>query len=146
VRRGLASLQVAIMFTAFSWSVDLRANTCTAPPPLKLSGPLCGRVMDVSGATVPDVELRVLDATESVVAQIRADSQGSFRFPPVAKGKYHLTTTAQGCFSYVGQIELTSDKKKTCRRPVSVYRTTSSCSGGINKDKPPHYHASGLQG
>jgi hypothetical protein len=137
----LASLQVAVLFAAFSWSVGLRANTCIAPPPLKLSGPLCGRVMDASGATVPDVELRMLDKGESVVAQARADSRGDFRFPPVAKGKYRVTTTAVGFLSYIGEIEITSGKREDCKRPVSVYLAVSSCSGGINKDKPPHFHA-----
>jgi|SRR5271163_2021054 len=143
MRRVLASLQVAVIFAAFAWSADLRANTCVALPPPKISGPLCGRVMDVSGATIPDVELRMVDKTESIVARTRADSQGDFRFPPVAKGRYRVTTTAEGFLGYIGEIEITSDKKN-CGRPVSVYLTTSSCPGGINKDKPPHFHPSGL--
>jgi hypothetical protein len=141
VRRVLASLQVAVMFAGLSWSVGLRANTCVAVPPPKVSGALCGRVMDPSGAAVPDIELRMLDKTESVVAQTRADSQGDFRFPPVANGRYRVTTTAEGFRPYIGEIEITSDKKKTCRRPVSMVLALTSCMGGISKDKPPHFHA-----
>jgi Carboxypeptidase regulatory-like domain len=108
---------------------------------------LCGRVIDPSGTAVPDVELRMLDKAESVVAQTRADSQGDFRFPPVAGGRYRVTTTAEGFSSYIGEIEITGDKKKTCKRPVTAVLALNSCvGGGISKDRPPHYHASGLQG
>jgi hypothetical protein len=144
VSRTMASLQVVLVLTALSWSVGLRANTCVALPPPQIPGPLCGRVMDPSGAAVPDIELRMLEPAGSVVARTRADSQEDFRFPPVAKGRYRLTTTAEGFQNYIGAIEITSDKKKTCRRPVSVVLALTSCSGGISKDKPPHYHASGL--
>jgi Carboxypeptidase regulatory-like domain len=144
VRRVLASLQVAVMFAALCWSAGLWANTCVALPPPKISGPLCGRVADPSGSAVPDIELLMLDTAGSVVARTRADSQGDFRFPPVAKGKYRVTTTAEGFQNYIGAIEITSDKKKTCRWPVSAVLALSSCSGGISKDQPPHFRASGL--
>ena len=96
VSHRMALPHVVPVITSLSWSAVLGANTCMAVPPPKGSGPLCGRMLDPGGAAVPDSELRMLDTTGSVVARARADAQGDFRFPPVSKGRYRLTTTAKG--------------------------------------------------
>jgi hypothetical protein len=142
--RTMASLQVALVLTALSWSAGFRANRCVAVPPRGVSGPLCGRVRDPSGEAVSDIEVRTLDKAESVVTKTRTDSQGDFRFPPVAKGGYRVTTTAGGFRPYIAEIEITSDKKKTCKQPVSVVLALTSCTGGLSRDRPPHYDRSGL--
>ena len=70
-----AALFILLFLSALA-ATGVQANTCIEP--VKISGILCGRVFDPSGAPVPDVELRLLDEAGSVAAEVRADSKGNF--------------------------------------------------------------------
>ena len=121
------------------WPAVTSANTCVAPKPLKVSGALCGRVFDPSGAVVPNVQLRVLDETGAVVSDIQADERGDFLFTNLAKGSYRLATTTMQWRINFGGFELRKPNAMTCTRPVSVYVGLMSCEGGLSKRRPSHY-------
>src|ERR1700741_4790021 len=69
-----------LLFLIALAATSVQANTCVEGKPVKISGVLCGRVFDPTGASVPDVELRLLDEAGSVAAEVRADSTGNFAF------------------------------------------------------------------
>ncbi len=141
---------VAVMFCLFVlvlgaslWSPAPQANTCVAPPPLRISGALCGRVADPTGGAVPDIELRVEDEKGSVIGQAHSNASGDFKFPPLPRGSYRLTTTAPGFMEYIGQIEILTSNQMSCRRATSVELALTSCQGGIDKQRPPHFREPG---
>ena len=121
------------------WPGVTSANTCIAPKPVRISGALCGRLFDPTGAVVPNVPLRVLDETGGMVLDVQADARGDFLFAHLAKGRYRLTTTTRPWLISFGDFELTTADAITCTRPVSVYLGITSCSGGLSKRRPPHY-------
>jgi hypothetical protein len=125
-------------------SVEVQANTCVAGPPARISGALCGRVIDVAGDIETDGELRVVDQGGSVVGRTSVNSKGDFKLPPLAEGSYRLTTTAMGFREYVGALEIMAPGQTSCRKPVTVVLGFTSCTGGINdKDRPRHFHEPG---
>jgi len=121
------------------WPVVMSANTCIANKPVRISGALCGRLFDPTGAVVPNVPLRVLDETGSTVLDLQADARGDFLFAHIAKGKYRLATTTRPWVITFGDFELTKSDATTCTHPVSVYLGLMTCEGGLAKRKPPHY-------
>ena len=62
------------------WSTLTSANECVAPKIPKISGALCGRLIDSSGAAEPDVALRVLGDSDRIIAETKADSNGDLYF------------------------------------------------------------------
>jgi hypothetical protein len=130
---------IAVGFTLL-WSVVAGANTCVAPKPARISGALCGRSIDATGASVPDVGLRVLGADDRVVADVRADAKGDFIFSGLTKGKYRLTSTTTGWLIEFGAFEIKSSSA-ACSRPVTVRLDTSCCcfGSGISNERPAHY-------
>ena len=89
-------------------------------PPAKISGALCGRVIDMAGGIETDGELRVLDEAGSVVGRTSVNSKGDFKFRPLPKGSYRLTTTATGFREYVGTLEMLGSSQTSCRKPATV--------------------------
>lgn len=133
-----------VLFLAVSLSSPgPQANTCIAPPPLRISGAVCGRVTDPSGAAVADVELRVVDDKDSVIGLTRSNSNGDFKFSPLSKGLYRLTTTAPGFISYIGQIEILHPNEMSCRRPISAELGLRSCDSSVSKNRPRSFHEPG---
>jgi hypothetical protein len=88
------------------WPIALRANTCIAPKPVKVSGAVCGRVIYPDGSSATDARLRVLDETGAIAADVRTDSKADFLFLPLAKGKYRLTTTSASFNIRVWRLKL----------------------------------------
>ena len=62
------------------WSTLTSANECVAPKIPKISGALCGRLIDSSGAAEPDVALCVLGDSDRIIAETKADSNGDLYF------------------------------------------------------------------
>lgn len=134
---------VALVLALSTLSDGPQANTCIAPPPLRISGALCGRITDPTGAATPDIELRVVDEHAAVIATARSNSNGDFKFPLLPKGSFRVTTTAAGFMDYIGQIEILRPNQASCRRPTSVELGLTSCSGGIFKNRPQNFHEPG---
>jgi hypothetical protein len=121
-------------------SVVVKANECTAPKQPTLSGAFCGRVFDATGAAVPNVGLRVVGASDRVVANVQANSKGDFMFPELAKGKYRLTVTSPGWLIEFGGFQIKNPRAR-CMHPVTVRLDIACCcyGSGIAKKRPPHY-------
>jgi protocatechuate 3,4-dioxygenase beta subunit len=109
-----SALFILLILIAFA-ATGVQANTCIEGKPVKISGILCGRVFDPTGAPVPDVELRLLDEAGSVAAEVRADSKGNFAFSALPTAKYRLTTTTPGWTISFGAIEISGRKGTICR-------------------------------
>lgn len=121
-------------------SVVAAANDCVAPEPPKISGALCGRLIDATGAAVPNVGLRVLGDSNKVVADGKADSKGDFVFPDLANGRYRLTPTSGGWLIEFGEFDI-KGARRTCVHPVTVRLDLTCCcfGSGISKRRPSHY-------
>ncbi len=117
---------------------DLLCNTCIEAKSVRISGRLCGRVIDPTGAIVSDAALRVIDNSGKVVADTKADSKGDFIVPAILAGRYRLTTTSEGWRIQFGGFEITRTSS-SCRKPVTVELGIISCSGGISKSRPKNF-------
>jgi hypothetical protein len=126
--------RLTIVLVLVCCPMRLGANECFAKKPLKVSGALCGRVFDVSGAPVPDAQLRLVDENRSVVAETSADSKAEYKFTPLPKGKYRVE--AKGWMITWADIEVTDHNALACKRPVYVYVGVSSCNGWVSKRQP----------
>ena len=129
-------LRLATLILVTLWAKDFHASTCVAPKPLKISGTVCGKVFDVTGALVPNAELLLVDDNAALISRVRADSNADFAFPLVPEGKYRMDTVAPYRISF-GTIQITSAKQtRVCKRPVFVYLGVGDCSGGVSRSKP----------
>jgi hypothetical protein len=115
-----ASALFILLFLIALAATGVQANTCIEGKPIEISGILCGRVFDPTGASVPDVELRLLDEAGSVAAEVRADSKGNFAFSALPTAQYRLTTTTPGWAISFGAIEISGRKGTICKQPVTV--------------------------
>lgn len=118
--------------------VRVWSNTCVAGKPMKISGALCGRVIDPTGAVVPDAGLRIVDTSGKPIADAKANSNGDFRFPQISAGQYRLTTTSEAWRIQFGGFQVTRAASK-CRKPVTVRLGIMSCQGDIEKKRPHHF-------
>jgi len=129
-------LCLAALILLTFWATDLDASTCVAAKPLKVSGAVCGKVFDVTGALVPNADLLLVDANAAVVSRARADSNADFAFPSLPKGKYRMTTVSPYRI-FSGAIQITSAKQtRVCKRPVFLYLGVGDCSGWVSRRKP----------
>jgi hypothetical protein len=128
----------ALSFLLILFPVPLLCNTCIDGKPVRISGLLCGNVIDPTGASVSDAALRVVDDSGKVVADAKADSKGDLIFPGISTGRYRLTTTSEGWRIQFGRFEVIR-AASSCRRPVTVELGVISCSGTISKKRPKHF-------
>ena len=121
-------------------AVTCLGNECVAPPPPKISGALCGRLIDASGVPVPNVGLRVLGDSDRTMAEVQADHKGDFLFAGLVRGKYRLTATSGGWLIEFGEFEIKTSQAQ-CTHPVTVQLDFACCcfGSGISKRRPPHY-------
>ena len=66
-----------------------------------------GRVLDPSGAAIPQAEISVLEIATNQTRAIKADGQGRFRVPFLAVGAYRFTTQPSGFAATTREIQLT---------------------------------------
>jgi hypothetical protein len=57
---------------------------------------LAGRVLDPSGAAIPDAVVTVIDAATAAAATVPTDRTGRFEFPRLAPGRYQLRVEKSG--------------------------------------------------
>jgi hypothetical protein len=113
---------VAILFFALLWPANLEAAECVSKPTLRLSGKLHGRTIDLSGASVPNVGLRVVDLEGVVKAEFQSDAKGAFAFDfsSLPKGEYELETTMHEFKSQIARIVISGRNFRLWRRPLQV--------------------------
>jgi hypothetical protein len=137
---GVKAARFMLVAVVVFSSIVVEANECVAPKPPKISGALCGRLFDSTGAAVPNVGLQVLGEADRVVADFQADSKGDFVFPNLGKGKYRLKATSSGWLIEFGQFEIVRSKA-VCTSPVTVRLDVACCcfGSGITKKRPRRY-------
>jgi len=129
-------LRFSVLIGLTLWAIGLSADTCSTAKALKVSGAVCGKVLDVTGALVPNVDLLMVDTNGAEVSGVRSDSNAEFAFPALAKGKYKVSSVSPWRI-FSGAIEVTSSKQTlACKRPVFVYLGVGDCSGGVSWSKP----------
>ena len=138
---------VLIAFVALLAMIEAppsQANSCIAVPPARIAGAFCGRVIDQAGGIETDGELRLIDKDGTVISRASVNSKGDFKFPPLPKGSYRVTTTAAGFKEYVGEVEILKESQTSCKKPAVVVLGLMTCTGGIDaKHKPPHFREPG---
>ena len=67
---------------------------------------ITGRVLDPSGAAVPNVSIRAVNAANNETSTATSDSAGAYTIPFLRPGVYKLTATAQG-FKVVNRENVT---------------------------------------
>ena len=135
----MKKLSLHVPLAIAMWPIEAAPNSCFAIKPTKISGALCGRVFDLTGAIVPNTRLRVFDTSGKVEAEKETDSRGDFLFANLPKGTYRLDADrSQGWQITFGGFQITH-ADSACRNPVTVDVGIMACSGGISKKRPKHY-------
>ena len=67
---------------------------------------ITGRVLDPSGAAVPNVAIRAVNAANNETSNATSDASGAYTIPFLRPGQYKLTATAQG-FKVVNRENVT---------------------------------------
>jgi hypothetical protein len=82
-----------------AWSLAISVLACTpaylgaecifiTKKPVRASGAFCGRRYEPE--PVPDTRLLLADSNGTVVAEVRTDAKGDFKFPPLGRGVYSV--------------------------------------------------------
>src|SRR6266481_6082853 len=83
--RGVSALAILAIVALFP-----------AVVPGQFTSSVQGTVVDPTGSSVPDVELRLTNVNTGVTATTRSNDAGLFRYPDLPPGKYRLQTTKTG--------------------------------------------------
>ena len=142
----------AVLTIGVGTTANLHTDECYPPPPLEVDG-VCGQTLIVIGwresdgvyaQIVPDVKMQLLDAKRRVVAEIKSDARGEFRFKSVVPGAYSvhadefsfgwpitvrtspITVTRTPCteriYAYMGQAGWPCRSHATTERPAKITR------------------------
>jgi hypothetical protein len=98
------------------------------PPPVRVSGLICGQTFDVTGGPVSGTELYIENGQGLVIGAAQIDAAGKFSFKQLPRGRYKIGSHS-GTISF-GAIEVSDDRKPACRQPMVVYLGLDSCQGG----------------
>jgi len=114
-------------------STPLRADECEAPKPVKISGAFCGRVFEPNGGVLQEAEIRLLDATGTIVGETSSAANGDFKFRALPEGTYRVAITGWRIFG--STIEITAGKSANCKT-VSVHAGLTYCEGHVDPRRP----------
>lgn len=104
--RSILGLLLAALLSAFLSSMKLSAQTSTAT--------ITGTVTDVSGAAVPNAQVKVQDRATGLVYQAASSADGTYSVPLLPVGFYDITVTASG-FGTFRQTAVTLDVAQRMR-------------------------------
>jgi Carboxypeptidase regulatory-like domain len=114
-------------------AAQLGACTALAPKNPVKAAALCGYAIDPSGARLSDFDIRLVREDQTVVAEVRTDSAGDFRFPSAPKGTYYMTTVSKGGWQLGWPVSVTGSKAyKSCSDPLIV-EPQLGCGGSVSK-------------
>ena len=118
---------ISIMLCATS----VGACTSIAPKNPVKAAAVCGYAQDPTGARIPDFNLRLLREDQSL--EVQTDASGDFKFPPMSKGMYVMSTKSGG-WQLGAPLKITGSKAVgTCVHPLVVQPSIGGCGGGISK-------------
>src|SRR5437762_10934185 len=99
---------VGLLFAVtLAWNLPGRTQTTSAT--------ISGRVLDGTGATIPDVQIVLKDMVTGKVRSTTSNSEGEYLFTDVPAAKYRITAFAEGFMPRVIEIEAAvgADRKST---------------------------------
>ena len=82
-----------IRLTVFAMTLLASAGTLLAQ---EVRGTILGRVTDSSGAVVPGITVRVVNAASNVSFSTRSNAEGNYEIPYLVPGTYKLSAAASG--------------------------------------------------
>jgi hypothetical protein len=91
---------------------------------------VCGRVINIAGEKLDNVELTLPDETGPVLFTTRSDTKGSFSFGLIPKGDYTLHVIAPGYHVVERQIRVTNTNEKKCSPKIDVRLGFDVCDSG----------------
>jgi hypothetical protein len=100
---------------------------------------VCGRVINIAGEKLNNVELTLADGTGSVVFTTRSDRKGFFSFGSIPKGDYTLQAKVPGYHVAERQIRVTNTDEEKCSPKIDVTLGFRVCDTGTHVkgvDKP----------
>ena len=101
--------RLATLFLSLALLIPLAALRL---PAQNLAGQFSGSVYDISGASVPNATVIVVNHKTDKVDMTTSDSEGNFNFPGLAAGEYELRVVAGGFAEYnVPQIVLRPNRE-----------------------------------
>ena len=93
---------------------------------------VCGRVINIAGEKLDNVDLTLTGGTGSVLFTARSDARGSFWFGSIPKGDYTLHAKAPGYRAAERGIRVTTAHEKKCSPKIDVTLGLGSCDTGTH--------------
>jgi hypothetical protein len=100
---------------------------------------LCGRVINIAGEKLNDVEITLTGETGSVLFTTRSDIKGPFSFGSISKGNYTLHAKVPGYRVAQREIRVTNTDEEKCSPRIDVTLGFGACDTGTHVkgvDKP----------
>src|SRR5262244_2002400 len=103
---------------------------CLAPAVFaqRTTGDIVGKVIDQTGAVVPNVSITLTGVTVSLKRTVQSDDQGEFRIQQVPIGTYKITTAALSGFAATAleNISVTVEKVTVVTVKLGITATTTT--------------------
>jgi Carboxypeptidase regulatory-like domain len=143
--RFLLRLQALAIATVLLQSAAIsHADTCVGYVKRAPVKAVCGRVIDLTGAKLKNVELTLPGEDGSVLFSTRSDDAGKFSFSSIPTGDYTLHVKAEGYHEPERQIHVISSKHGACRHRIEIELGLKVCDTSIyvkGVDKPSDLEA-----
>jgi hypothetical protein len=100
---------------------------------------VCGRVINIAGDKLSNVEVNLTGETGAVLFTTRSDTRGSFSFGSIPKGDYTLHAKAPGYRVAEREIRVTNTGEQKCSPKIHVTLGFGVCDTGTHVkgvDKP----------
>jgi hypothetical protein len=106
-------------------------NRCPHPP--MKARQICGNVTDVTGASIPNAEVRLSRANDksNTMPEIRYGQGGDFSVPDLADGTYELFVRAPGFSPLRTTVQVRADRAASCAAPLRIELGVSGACSGI---------------
>jgi hypothetical protein len=100
---------------------------------------VCGRVINIAGDKLSNVEVNLTGETGAVLFTTRSDTRGPFSFGSIPKGDYTLHAKAPGYRVAEREIRVTNTREQKCSPKIHVTLGFGVCDTGTHVkgvDKP----------
>jgi Carboxypeptidase regulatory-like domain len=100
---------------------------------------VCGRVINIAGEKLNNVELTLTGETSSALFTTKSDTKGSFSFGSIPKGDYTLHAEAPGYHVAEREVRVTNTNENKCSPKIDVTLGFGVCDTGTRVkgvDKP----------
>ena len=127
MRRVFAQLAALTAVFFHCWAVS-HADSCVLYHKRAPVKAVCGKIIDVTGERLKDVELTLTDEKGSVVFRTQSDAKGKFSFRSVPKGDYTPHAAAYPYLEAHRDIRVTNADRQRCHPKIAVKLGVSVCS------------------